>query len=86
MVVNSSEFYAAMNYSVKIMQGDYIQMVTFTYYVGEGGEKKIPAALIQQSKSGFAGPDGAQQLTKASISLFKNLEVIIALGVYGTMG
>ena len=83
MVVNSSEFYAAMNYfsrnkaTTLISKGDI-------YYVGKWG--KIPAALVRQSKPGIAGPDGSTQLTIASIDLFKNLEVIIALGVCGTMG
>ena len=84
MVVNSSEFYAAMNY-FSINKARRLDSDGDIYYVGEWGEKKIPAALIRQSKSGFAGPDGAQQLTITSIGLFKNLEVIIALGVCGTM-
>ena len=85
MVVNPSEFYAAMNYFSK-NKARRLDSDGDIYYVGEWGEKKIPAALIRQSKSGFAGPDGAQQLTITSIRLFKNLEVIIALGVCGTMG
>ena len=83
MVVNPSEFYAAMNYFSKnkaqklISKGDI-------YYVGRWG--KIPAALVRQSKAGDAGTDGSMLLTIASIKLFKNLKVIIACGVCGTMG
>ena len=86
MVVNSSEFYAAMNYFSKNKARKLDSVSGNIYYVGEWGENKIPAALIQQSKPGISGPDGSQQLTIASINLFKKLEVIIALGVCGTMG
>ena len=83
MVVNSSEFLAAMYYFSKnearvLHSGDNI------YYVGQWGQ--IPAALVRQSAQGTAGPNGAQQITCSSINLFKNLKVIIALGVCGTVG
>ena len=83
MVVNPSEFYAAMNYFSK-NKARRLESNGDIYYVGKWG--KIPAALVRQSKPGYAGPDGSMLLTMASINLFKNLEVIIALGVCGTMG
>ena len=83
MVVNSSEFYAAMTYFSK-NKARKLDSNGDIYYVGKWD--KIPAALVRQSKPGIAGTDGSMLLTKASINLFKNLEVIIALGVCGTMG
>ena len=83
MVVNSSEFYAAMNYFSR-SEAKKLESDGDIYYVGKWG--KISAALVQQSRPGIAGPDGSQQLTIASINLFKNLEVIIALGVCATIG
>jgi len=83
MVVNRSEFLAAMFYFSKseariLKSGDNI------YYVGKWG--KIPAALVKQLDQGIAGPSSSQQITISSINLFKNLKVIIALGVCGTFG
>ena len=83
MVVNSSEYYAAMHYFSKneakvLNSGDEI------YYVGKWG--KIPAALVKQGEQGIDGKNGAQEITRLAISLFKNLKVIVALGVCGTMG
>ena len=83
MVVNPSEFYAAMNYFSK-NKARKLESNGDIYYVGKCS--KIPAALVRQSKPGYAGPNGSTLLTIASIKLFKNLEVIIALGVCGTMG
>ena len=83
MVVNSSEFLAAMNYfsksEAKILNSD-----GNNYYVGRWGQ--IPAALVRQRGQGISGPSGSQQLTCSSINLFKHLKVIIALGVCGTVG
>ena len=79
MVVNSNEFLATMNYFSK-SEAKILNSGGNNYYVGKWGQ--IPAALVQ----GIVGPDGAQQLTCSSINLFKNLKVIIAVGVCGTMG
>ena len=83
MVVNDSEFFAVMNYfsksEAKIFHSD-----GNNYYVGKWGQ--IPAALVQQNEQGVDGPSGSQQLTYSSINLFKNLKVIIALGVCATTG
>ena len=83
MVANDNEFDATMCYfskgrvQVLYSQGNI-------YHVGKWGE--VPAALVKQSVQGASGPDGSQDLTRLSISVFKNLKVIIALGVCGTMG
>ena len=75
MVVNLSEFYAAMCYFNTNKTKEYNDNI---YYIGKWGE--IPAALVQTS------PGRTQQLTLSSISLFKDLKVIVALGVCGTLG
>jgi len=83
MVVNPSEFLAAMYYFSK-SEAKILHSGGSNYYVGKWG--KIPAALVQQGEQGITGPNGSQHLTESSIYLFKNLKVIIALGVCGTMG
>ena len=83
MVVNSSEFLAAMNYFSK-SEAKVLNSEGNNYYVGKWGQ--IPAALVRQRGQGTGGPSGSQQLTCSSINLFKNLKVIIALGVCGTRG
>ena len=84
MVVNSSEFLAAMYYFSKNEEAMVLNSGDNIYYVGKWGQ--IPAALVRQNEQGTAGPNGAQQITYSSINLFKNLKVIIALGVCGTVG
>ena len=81
MVVNPNEFLATMNYFSK-SEAQILNSGGNNYYVGKWGQ--IPAALVQGDQ-GTGGPGGAQQLTCSSINLFKNLKVIIALGVCGTM-
>ena len=83
MVVNSSEFLAAMNYFSK-SEAKVLNSEGNNYYVGKWGQ--IPAALVRQRGQGTGGPSGSQQLTCSSINLFKNLKLIIALGVCGTLG
>ena len=83
MVVNSSEFLAAMN-SFSKSDAKILNSEGNNYYIGKWGQ--IPAALVQQGDQGTGGPSGSQQLTCSSINLFKNLKVIIALGVCGTLG
>ena len=83
MVVNSSEYYAAMHYFSK-NEAKVLKSKHNTYYVGKWG--KIPAALVQQGEQGTGGVKGSQETTRSSVCLFKNLKVIIALGVCATMG
>ena len=83
MVVNPSEFYAAMYYFSK-NEAKVLDSGGNIYYVGKWGQ--IPAALVRQRVQGTAGLNGSQQITCSSINLFKNLKVIIALGVCATMG
>ena len=83
MVVNRSEFLAAMYYFSK-NEAMVLNTEGNIYYVGKWGQ--IPAALVRQIEQGTAGPNGSQQVTSSSINLFKNLKLIIALGVCGTMG
>ena len=83
MVVNFSEFYAAMYYFSK-NEAMVLNSGGNIYYVGKWGQ--IPAALVRQSQNGFDGPNGSEKVTCSSINLFKNLKLIIALGVCGTMG
>ena len=76
MVVNSSEYYAAMHYfskNAKIFNKD-----DTTYYIGKWGE--IPAALVRQKDNGYIE---SNKLTRLSINLFCNLKFIVALGVCG---
>ena len=54
------------------------------YYVGKWGQ--IPAALVQQHYQGTSDLNGSQEVTISSIHLFKNLKVIIALGICATIG
>ena len=83
MVVNDKEFLATLCFFGK-NEGKGLHYGNYMYYVGKWG--KIPAALVFQGKQGISGPDGAQELTRVSIALFKNLKLIISLGVCGTMG
>ena len=83
MVVNQSEFLAAMYYFSR-SEAKGLHYKNNFYYVGKWG--KIPAALVQQGEQGIAGLNSAQELTRVSIELFTNLKVIIGLGVCGTMG
>ena len=83
MVANDNELDAAMCYFSK-SKAQVLFSQGNIYHVGKWGE--IPAALVKQGEQGTSGPDGAQNLTRLSISVFKNLKVIIALGVCGTMG
>ena len=80
MVVNPSEYYAAMFYfskkEAKILNNDGT-----IYYIGKWGE--IPAALVKQQDSGFNGIGRSNQLTRLSVNLFCNLELIVAIGVCG---
>lgn len=80
MVVNDSEFFAAMNYFSKSEEAKTLNFKNHLYYIGKW--VGIPAALVQQNNQGHSN---AQQLTHSSIGLFKNLKVIIALGVCGTV-
>ena len=84
MVVNPSEFLAAMFYFSKNEAMVLNSRGNNIYYIGKWGQ--IPAALVRQIGQGTAGPNGSQQVTCSSINLFKNLKLIIALGVCGTMG
>ena len=83
MVVNESEFLAAMHYFSK-NEGKGLHYENNFYYVGKWG--KIPAALVRQCEQGITGVNGAQELTRVSIELFTNLKLIIGVGVCGTMG
>ena len=82
MVVNPSEYYAAMNNfcKKKVRRLNYNGT---TYYVGKWGD--ISAALVRQKESGYHGAGRSQELTCFSIDLFRNLQVIVALGICGTV-
>ena len=83
MVVNSSEYYAAMYYFCRSEVRKLNYNGTF-YYIGKWGE--IHAALVRQKESGYHGPGRSLELTCLSINLFPKLEFIVALGVCGTVG
>ena len=83
MVANDNELDAAMCYLTK-SKVQVLHSQGNIYHVGKWGE--IPAALIKQSEQGTSGPNGSQNLTRLSISVFKNLKVIIGLGICGTKG
>ena len=83
MVVNSSEYYAAMHYFSKNEVGK-ISKDGYQFYVGKWG--KVPACLVRQIDSGFFGDGRSEHLTRSSINLFPNLKFIVALGVCGTVG
>ena len=83
MVVNSSEYYAAMYYFSKSEAGT-ISEDGYQFYVGKWG--KVPACLVRQIDSGFFGDGRSEHLTRLSINLFPNLKFIVALGVCGTVG
>ena len=83
MVINQSEFLAAMHYFSR-NEAKGLHYKNNFYYVGKWG--KIPAALVQQGEQGITGPTGSQELTRVSIELFTNLKLIIGVGVCGTMG
>ena len=77
MVVNSSEYYAAMHYFLKSEVKKLTNEDNIPYYVGKWG--KIPAALVRH------GAGKSKDDTEKAIKLFHTLETIIALGVCGTM-
>ena len=80
MVVNSSEYYAAMHYFSKSKVSKLTNNTDGTiYYVGKWD--KIPAALVRQHKNGSVE---SKDLTEMSTAIFHNLEVIVSLGVCGT--
>ena len=83
MVANDNELDAAMCYLTK-SKVQVLHSKGNIYHVGKWGE--IPAALIKQIEQGTSGPNGSQELTCLSLSVFKNVKVIIGLGVCGTKG
>ena len=83
MVVNSSEYHAAMHYLSK-SKVEIISENGHPYYIGKWG--KLSASLICQTDSGSFGDGESYNLTRLSIDLFPNLKFIVALGVCGTFG
>ena len=79
MVVNSSEYYAAMYYFSKDKVHKLINADNTIYCVGKWND--INSALVRQHKNGSIE---SKDLTEMSIALFHNLEVIVSLGVCGT--
>ena len=82
MVVNSSEYYAAMYYFSKFTVRKIVNDDGTIYYIGKWD--KFPTALVRQQENGSFGAGRSEYLTEKSIALFHNLEVIICLGVCGT--
>ena len=87
--VNEREFYAAMvkmekecaisKYTIK--SAEYPGM-SFYYYVGKWGVKKIPVVIVQTGM-GSNNTHGSYNETKMALSSLPNLKYIFAVGVCG---
>ena len=80
MVVDSSEYYAAMYHFMESKVKKLMDNNLKSYYVGKWG--KYPAALVRLNNHDAVE---AESITKNALSLFCNLEDIILLGVCGTI-
>ena len=80
MVVDSSEYYAAMYHFMESKVKKLVDKNLKSYYVGKWG--KFPAALVRLNSHDAVE---AESVTKNALSLFCNLEDIILLGVCGTI-